>query len=507
MKSLTMGFTGKTGCLSSWTKRSLSFVTRAVLGVSLLVSGMASAAPVPDSFADLSERLLPSVVNIATTHTVKGRDQGMPDLPQFPQGSPFDELFRDFFGRQGQSPQPRNQTALGSGFIVNAEKGLIVTNAHVVADADEISVILHDEKVIKAEIAGRDARLDIALLKLIDPPSGLVSVPFGNSDKMRVGDWVIAIGNPYGLGGSVSAGIISARARDIQAGPYDDFFQTDAAINKGNSGGPLFNLAGEVIGINTAIFSPSGGSVGIGFSIPSNLVTHVVADLEKYGRTHRGWLGVRIQTVTDEIAESLNMPKGKGGALVAGLEGNSPAGKAGIQPGDVITRFDGKDVTEMRRLPRIVAETQVGRDVDVEIWRKGQLIYKKVKLGEMPETEDVASSGSSTPKAAGGQLSIEGLGLTLAPLSESLSEKYDIPSGTEGVLVAKVEQGGQAAERGLRAGDLILEVSREKVKSPKDFSDKIAKARAEKRKSVLLLVMTEGVQRWTPLTIAKPEQK
>ena len=280
----------------------------------VLTALAAHAGPAPDSFADLAERLLPSVVNISTTQTLKNPERA-PDMPQFPPGSPFEEFFKDFMEKHGgNNPDaaPRRATALGSGFIIDPS-GLVVTNNHVIADADEITVILHDEQAFKAEIVGRDVKADLALLR-IKTPNKLPAISLGNSDEMRVGDWVLAIGNPFGLGGTVTAGIVSARARDINAGPYDDFLQTDASINKGNSGGPLLNLKGEVIGINTAIFSPSGGSIGIGFAIPSNLAKPVIADLQKYGKTRRGWLGVRIQSVTDEIAENLGL-KDQHGAL------------------------------------------------------------------------------------------------------------------------------------------------------------------------------------------------
>ncbi len=354
----------------------------AVAGLLLVMpAGWPSAAtrPALDGFADLAEKLLPSVVNISTTQTVKQdqkREHSAPGRPQFPPGSPFEEFFKDFFdhnGQRGDQPEakPRKATSLGSGFVIDPS-GYIVTNNHVIADADEITVILHDDTNLKAELVGRDTKTDVAVLKVkTDKP--LAAARWGDSEKARVGDWVLAIGNPFGLGGSVTAGILSARQRDINSGPYDEFLQTDAAINKGNSGGPMFNMDGEVIGINTAIYSPSGGSIGIGFAVPSNLAKAVAAQLvnEPDHAVHRGWLGVRIQAVTDEIAESLGLDKPHG-ALVASVNDNGPAQTGGIQPGDVILNFDGKAVPDMRHLPRLVAEESVGKTVPVKVWRKRQ---------------------------------------------------------------------------------------------------------------------------------------
>ncbi|MEM1398685.1 MAG: Do family serine endopeptidase, partial [Pseudomonadota bacterium] len=333
------------------------------------VRAMAQPNNAPDSFADLAERLLPAVVNISTTQ--RGPQREGPEVPQFPEGSPFEEFFRDFLERQERNGQPqRRANSLGSGFIV-AEEGIVVTNFHVIEGADEITVILQDDTNLKAEVIGRDEKTDIAVLK-VEPDEPLPSVPWGDSNAMRVGDWVVAIGNPFGLGGTVTAGIVSARQRDINAGPYIDYLQTDASINRGNSGGPMFNLDGEVIGINTAIYSPSGGSVGIGFAIPSTQASVIVDQLLEFGRTRRGWLGVRIQQVTDEIAESLDLD-GARGALVASVTPTGPAEEAGITQGDVIVQFDGKDVTTSRTLPRIVAETQVGKAVSVQVWRRGDM--------------------------------------------------------------------------------------------------------------------------------------
>jgi serine protease Do len=469
----------------------------------MAMAGVARAAPAPDGFADLAERLLPSVVNISTTQTLKNPDRGL-DMPQFPPGSPFEDFFKNFMDKHGgNNPDatPRKATALGSGFIIDAA-GLVVTNNHVIADADEITVILQDGQAYKAEIVGRDTKADLALLK-IKTPKPLPAISFGNSDEMRVGDWVLAIGNPFGMAGSVTAGIISARARDINAGPYDDFLQTDAAINKGNSGGPLLNLKGEVIGINTAIFSPSGGSIGIGFSIPANLAKPVIADLQKYGKARRGWLGVRIQSVTDEIAESLGL-KEQHGALVADVSPGGPAAKAGIKKGDVIARFDGKDVSEMHRLPRIVAETPINKDVEVVLWRDGKQLTLRAVVGELADTDDedqAKAAEKPTSKQETGQTTVASVGLSVAALTPALRERFNLANDAKGVVVTEVKASGPAAEKGVRPGDVIVEVSQEAVKSTADFVAKVDAARKAGRKSVLLLVQSEAGVHFVPLKI------
>src|SRR5215831_5681940 len=378
-----------------------------VLPLAAVIAWPANARPAPDSFADLADKLLPSVVNISTTQTLKsgqsgrGREHAGPEIPQFPPGSPFEEFFRDFFDRgtpKGGRPeaQPRKATSLGSGFIVDPA-GYDVTNNHVIADADEITVRLHDDTELKAELIGRDTKTDIALLKVkTDKP--LAAVTWGDSEAARVGDWVLAIGNPFGLGGTVTAGILSARQRDINSGPYDDFLQTDASINRGNSGGPMFNMDGQVIGINTAIYSPSGGSIGIGFAIPATLAQNVVAQLKQFGHPRRGWLGVRIQSVTPELAEGLKMPKPMG-ALIAAVTDGGPADKAGIRQGDVVIKFDNKDIREMRHLPRIVAETPFDTQVPVVVLRQGKEMTFQVKIGELDESAEAkADTGTPTPK-------------------------------------------------------------------------------------------------------------
>ncbi len=456
-------------------------------------------AEVPESFADLAERLLPAVVNISTTQVVGDRQFDGPELPQFPPGSPFEEFFREFERRRNPNQPPRRATSLGSGFIV--EGNYVVTNYHVIEGADEITVILQDDTNLPAQIVGWDDKTDIALLE-VESDAELPHLDWGDSNEMRVGDWVVAIGNPFGLGGTVTAGIISAIARDINAGPYDDFIQTDASINRGNSGGPMFNVDGEVIGINTAIFSPSGGSVGIGFAIPSSLGRAVVDQLREFGRTRRGWLGVRIQSVTDEIAESLDLEEPRG-ALVASVTPQGPAAAAGIEPGDVVLEFDGQDVPEMRRLPRLVADTEVGKEVLVSIWRRGELLEISVVLGELEQAEDDGLLAAVPTDPGVEDRALEGLGLTLEPLSPDLRDQFDLPSSAGGVIITSVEPDSAASEKGLVEGEVILEVGQEPVESPRDVIDRIEEAREAGRRSVLLLVDRRGDLRFVALGITE----
>ncbi|HUA51861.1 MAG TPA: DegQ family serine endoprotease [Candidatus Sulfotelmatobacter sp.] len=485
----------------------LAIVLPLVLPTPLIGAAPASARSAPDSFADLAERLLPAVVNVSTTQTIKTasgeRGRHGPDIPQFPPGSPFEEFFKDFLERQqhGDRPDapPRHATSLGSGFIIDPA-GYVVTNNHVVADADEITITLHDDSTYKAKLVGRDVKTDLALLK-VDSKKPLTAVNWGDSDQTRVGDWVLAIGNPFGLGGSVTAGILSARGRDIQSGAYDDYLQTDASINRGNSGGPMFNTNGDVIGINTAIYSPTGGSVGIGFAIPASLAKPVIDQLKQYGKVRRGWLGVRIQTVTDELAESLGLDKPRG-ALVSSATENGPAAKAKIEPGDVILKFDGKDINEMRRLPRIVAETPIDKVVDVVVWRKKKEIPLKVQVGELVESDQVAAATpgpGNAPSAPAG--SVTELGLQLTAVNPQLREKYGLADDAQGVLVTDVSDTSPAAEKGIKPGDIIVEVGQEEVKTPADVAAKIKAARDAKRKSVLLLVDQKGDLRFVAVRI------
>ncbi len=463
------------------------------------------AKPAPDSFADLAAKLLPAVVNISTTQTVKpnsGHEVG-PDVPNFPPGSPFEEFFKDFFnhnrgGRGTPDALPRRATSLGSGFIVDPS-GLIVTNNHVIADADEITVTVSDNTDYKAEVVGRDTKVDLAVLR-IKPAKPLTAVKFGDSDETRIGDWVLAIGNPFGLGGTVTAGILSARSREIDAGPYDDFLQTDAAINRGNSGGPMFNMAGEVIGINTAIYSPSGGSIGIGFAIPSALAAPVVEQIRDFGHARRGWLGVNIQSVTAEIAESLGLDKPKG-ALIASVKEGGPAQVAGIQPGDVVTSFDGKDVLDMRHLPRLVAETPIDKAVKVTVWRKRKEVTLDVKVGELKEEEQQASAPQqeSTPAPPAGGIDV--LGLKLSNLTPDLRQRFQLSDDAAGVVVTDVPANSQAAEKGVKAGDMIVEVAQEDVKNADQITTLVDQAKASGRKSVLLLVDRQGDLRFVALKL------
>ena len=465
-----------------------------VLALSLASTG-ASARGAPDSFAELAQKLLPAVVNISTTSVVSGR--GQQQLPQFPPGSPFEDFFRDFFDRNTPQRQ-RRATSLGSGFIIDAA-GIIITNNHVIQDADEITVILHDNSRLKAKVIGRDPKTDLAVLE-VKPKSKLPSVQFGDSDKLRVGDWVLAIGNPFGLGGSVTAGIVSARGRNINSGPYDDFIQTDASINRGNSGGPLFDMEGRVVGINTAIFSPTGGSIGIGFSIPASTAQGVIGQLRSFGRTRRGWLGVRIQKVTDEIAESLGLGKARG-ALVASVTEGSPAEKGRIKSGDVILKFDGKEVAEMKNLPRIVAGTEIGRQVGVELWRNGKIVETELAVGELKEEVAALPSEKDENTGASEELSIAALGVSVAGLNSSLRKRFKLKPNTHGVVVTRVEDGSAASEKGIRPGDVIVEISQDEVRSPKDVDARIKKAQEDGRKSALMLIEGQAGLRFVALQI------
>ena len=465
-----------------------------VLGLALgLAAPVASPArDIPGSFADLAERLSPAVVNISTSQTVD-----RPQAPNIPEG-PFEDLFRDFFERGG--PQgPREVESLGSGFVVSGD-GFVVTNSHVIKGADAVTVNFPDGRSLEAEVVGTDPKTDLALLK-VEPDAPLEFVQFGDSAGSRVGDWVLAIGNPFGLGGSVSAGIISARNRNINAGPYDDFIQTDAAINRGNSGGPLFNLEGKVIGVNTAIISPTGGSIGIGFAVPSALAKPVVAQLREYGETRRGWLGVRVQEVTGEIADALGLEEPRG-ALVSSLTEGGPAAEAGIRSGDVILRFDGREVPEMRDLPRMVAETSVGKTVRVVVSRDGETRTVKVKLGRLEDFQAAsAGSGDGSPSQSQAPTEMGALGFSLAPLDETLRQRFDIAENVSGVVVTDVTVGGPAASKGIEAGDVVVEVGQEPVSSPEEVGEQVAAALDQGRSSILVLVQSGSDLRFVPLPI------
>ncbi len=450
-------------------------------------------ADAPPDFAALSERLLPSVVNISTTQKIKGGAGlfGMPfqELPDTPEFEPFREFFERFGQQQpGRPPQEREVTSLGSGFVIDPS-GYIVTNNHVIDEAEEITVTFSDDSKYKAKIVGRDTKTDLALLK-IEAKKPLLAVTMGDSDTLRVGDWVLAIGNPYGLGGTVTQGIISARQRYINAGPFDDFLQTDASINRGNSGGPLFNGRGEVIGINTAIFSPSGGSIGIGFAVPTALAAPVIAQLKEYGRTHRGWLGVKIQEVSEEVAESVGLGKPRG-ALVIEVSKGSPADKAGMKAGDIIIAFDGREVTEMRFLPRMVAETKIGKTVPVTYWRKDDYRTVKLTVGELEEPEDAVRADKedkdkSRPKQAGVETV---MGMDVVPLTPALRNDYGIDEKQEGLVVLDVDPATEATKRGLRPGDVLADVNGEPIKTAADLKKAFTVARKQGRKFALVKVV------------------
>lgn len=438
-----------------------------------------------------------AVVNISTSQTVAA-SRSVP-TPQLPPGSPFEDFFDEFFKHRqedGGESRSRRVSSLGSGFVIDPA-GLIVTNNHVIADADEIYANFNDGTKLKAELIGRDTKTDLALLK-VKPDKPLTAVKFGNSDKLRVGDWVMAIGNPFGLGGTLTVGVVSARNRDINSGPYDNFIQTDAAINRGNSGGPLFNMEGEVVGINTAIISPSGGSIGIGFAVPSATAQPVVAQLEQFKEVRRGWIGVRIQPVTDDLAESLGIGKARG-ALVGVVSEGGPAAKAGLKAGDVIIKFDGRDIKSVRDLTRTVADTMAERDVDVIIIRKGKEETLRLKVARMPEDDKPdAGKASDDQKAAPRKT----LGLELSPMSEELRKRFNIKTEVNGAVVTAVESGTDAADKGMRPGQVIVQVGQEPVSSPADVQKQIEALRKTKKKSALLLVSDgQGQQEFVTLPL------
>jgi len=472
--------------------------------VALPILATPGVARGPDGISDVAEQVIEAVVNISTSQKVESRSS---PTPQLPPGSPFEEFFEEFFknrrgpggGDQAPNRGPRRVNSLGSGFIVDPD-GIVITNNHVISDADEINVILNNGEKLKAEIVGRDQKTDLAVLK-VKPDRPLKAVKFGDSDALRIGEWVIAIGNPFGLGGSVTAGIVSARNRDINSGPYDSYIQTDASINRGNSGGPLFNMNGEVIGINTAIYSPSGGSIGIGFAVPSKNAVAVVDQLRQYGEMRRGWLGVRIQQVTDDIAESLGLKPARG-ALVAGVDDKGPAKPAGVEPGDVIIKFDGKDIKEMKDLPRIVADTPVGKDVPVVVVRKGKEETKTVKLGRLEDAEKAQVAARTDNKDDDKSVVKKTLGLDLSNLTDDLRRRFKIKDSVKGVVITGVDANSAAAEKRLNAGDVIVEVAQEAVASADAVQKRIDALKKEGRKSALLLVANaEGELRFVALTL------
>ncbi|MEW6437621.1 MAG: Do family serine endopeptidase [Pseudomonadota bacterium] len=480
--------------------------------VTLATIGLGAAAPAlaehrPDSFADLAASVSDAVVNISATQTYQEKDAG--NGSEVDPGTPFDDLFDQFLrhhpqgGDSGLGSHERSSNSLGSGFVIDPS-GIIITNNHVIADSNEVTVIFTDGTKLKARVLGKDTKVDVAVLK-VNPGHPLKAVKFGDSDKMRVGDWVIAVGNPFGLGGSVTAGIVSARHRDIDSGPYDNYIQTDAAINKGNSGGPLFNMDGEVIGINTAILSPTGGSIGIGFATPSDTVSPVIDQLRTFGETRRGWLGVRIQSIDDSIAESLDLGKVRG-ALVAGTDTGGPAATAGIETGDVIVKFDGVDVAESHDLPKLVASTPVGKEVAIVVLRQGHELTKMAKLGRL---EDGAQKASlKTGDLGQGKIlpptPVEkALGMALSPLNETSRLKYAIKdSVTAGVVVTGVDANSAAAQKNILPGEVILEINQDPVRAPGDIAKKMRVLKTAGKKWVLLLVSTpQGEERFVAVNL------
>ena len=450
--------------------------------------GPPGADPPPADFADLAERLSAAVVNISTSQTLRREsNRERRSIPNLPDDSPLQDFFNDFLDRGDD--EPRRVTSLGSGFIIDLE-GHVVTNNHVIADADEIEVILNDGvTTFPAELIGTDEKTDLALLKM-ETDRQLPVVELGDSDAARIGQWVIAIGNPFGLNSSVTAGIISARNRDIQSGDYDEFIQTDAAINQGNSGGPLFNMAGEVIGVNSAIYTPTGGSVGIGFAIPSNVARNVIDQLKASGHVSRGWLGVRIQNVGADIAASLGLDEARG-ALVSGVTEGGPAEDAGIQEGDVIVSFDGRDVTDDRALPRIVAETPAGSTVDVEIIRRGQSRTLQVMVALLAEDEAAANDDDPDLPLDEDAQDLSRLGATLEPLDGDSRARYGIENNVQGVLVVEVDFDGPARDK-LHPGDVIVEVAQTEVRSPDEVEMLIDREIQAGRSAVLLRVNSGG---------------
>ena len=465
----------------------------AALAFGLLIAQAIAAQARPESFADLAEEISPAVVNITTSTVVA---QGTGPSPIVPEGSPFEDFFREFRDRNGQGDRPRRTSALGSGFVIS-EDGFVVTNNHVIESADEIIIEFYSGEELEAKVIGTDPKTDIALLK-VEAEEPLPFVSFGDSDTARVGDWVMAMGNPLGQGFSVSAGIVSARNRAL-SGTYDDYIQTDAAINRGNSGGPLFNLDGEVIGVNTAILSPNGGSIGIGFSMASNVVTRVVDQLQQFGETRRGWLGVRIQDVTDDVAEAIGLETAAG-ALVTDVP-DGPAKEGGMLSGDVITSFDGVEVADTRGLVRQVGNTEVGKTVRVVVFREGKTQTLKITLGRREAAEGavpVVQQGGDDSEAPTEQVV---LGMTISPLNDELRGQLDLAADATGLVVKDVDALSEAYEKGMRAGDVITEAGQQKLQTITDLQDRIADATEAGRKSLLLLVRRAGEPRFVALTI------
>ena len=445
----------------------------------------------PETFADLAEKLSPSVVNISTTTVVKQKSR---EMPSFPPGSPFEDFFKQF-DKPGN--KKRRAQSLGSGFIID-ETGYIITNNHVIDNAEKIMVILFDDTSFEAKVVGKDPKTDVALLKIDPKKTNLKAVKFGDSNKLRVGDWVMAIGNPFGFGGTVTAGIVSARGRNL-SGSYDDYIQTDASINRGNSGGPLFDMKGNVVGINTAIFSQSGGSVGIGFAVSSNLAKQVTDQLKQYGRTKRGWLGVLIQEITEEIAETLGMKTARG-ALVSSATQGGPAEKAGVKTGDVIIKFNDIEIKNMKELPKVVAGTNVGKSVPLVILRDGKELTLNVTLGELELAEKENLIGQTSKKNVKAK-EYDKLGFTAEELSEENKSKYKLKNIDVGVVITSVKNDSSAQQAGLDVGMVIMRVGQIEVNSLDIIDNEIKNAVKQKRKALLLLVKVENGTRFVALEL------
>jgi len=461
----------------------------AVLALVLAISaGPAFARGAPDSFADLSAKLLPTVVNISTSQTLKAPTQQMPDLPP---GSPLEDLFKNFLGPKPNAP--RHVTSLGSGFVIDPS-GYIVTNNHVIENSEQITVQFQDGTQMPAKLIGRDTKTDLALLKVASSKP-LPATHFGDSDKARIGDWVIAIGDPFGIGSTVTAGIVSARNRDISAGPYDDFIQTDAPINKGNSGGPLFDMDGNVIGINSQIFSPSGGSVGIGFAIPSNLARDVIQQLRQFGVARRGWIGVRIQGVTADIAEGFGLPTTQG-ALIAEVTPGGPAAKAGLANGDLVTGFDGKPINDSRSLPRLVADAPIGKTVSIDVLRKNHKATYRIQIAKLEEGTPDKPGAKLPPPAPKAKTKLSQLGLSLGLLDGPARAKFKLASGVQGVVVTDVDPASPASDKNIQPGDVIVEVQNQAIKSPDQAEARLAADAKAGRKVELLLINRGGDLRY-----------
>jgi len=484
------------------------FGRRSTIGVALtmllLISAPSGAdapeaTPFSEVFAQLAAKLVGVVVNVSTTQaSAAPTPKGGPEAQSPPPGAPLDEFFRDFFGEKGAPGGPNSPlsrvASLGSGFVIDPS-GLIVTNNHVIANAEQITVTLSDDTTLQAEVIGRDSVSDLALLK-VEPKAPLAAASWGDSAKARVGDWVLAIGNPFGLGGTVTSGIISATARDIHSGPYDDFLQTDASINRGNSGGPMFNLAGEVIGINTAIFSPSGGSIGIGFAIPSAFARPIVDQLKATGKVERGWIGARIQPVSEEIAEAVGLDKSRG-AMIGAVDQASPAAQAKLQPGDVILSFDGKPIDRSRQLPRLVADAAPDTVVKLSVWRDGKEQEVELKVAALnPNRPAPPPSEPEKPKPP---TSVDVLGLKLTKLTAELRKQFSLPETAKGVVITEVPQNSPGAAQGLRPGDLVIAVGHELVGSLEEVQQKVAASKKNGRKNVLVRVEREGNTRFIAL--------